>query len=53
MSTVFLSYNINRAPVTGSSFMFTPEQAHQYLAIIEPIQIGYGAVVRIVTDKLP
>lgn len=45
LSTVFLSYNINNAPVTGSTWMFTPENAHQYLAYIEPIQIGYGAVV--------
>ena len=45
ISTVFLSYNINHAPVTGTNWLFTPEQAHQYLALIEPIQIGYGAVV--------
>ncbi len=47
LSTVLLSYNINHAPVTGTNWMFTPEQAHYLLSIIQPIQIGYGAVVRL------
>lgn len=45
LSTVFLSYNINHAPVTGTNWMFSPDQAHYLLSIIQPIQIGYGAVI--------
>lgn len=47
LSTVYLAFDINHAHTTGSGsgYLFTPETAHQLLAIIEPIQIGYGAVI--------
>ena len=45
LSTVYLAYDINHAHYTGSGVLLSPETAHQLLAIIEPIQIGYGAVV--------
>jgi hypothetical protein len=45
LSTVYLAWDINHAHLHGSGVLFSPETAHQLLAIIEPIQIGYGAVV--------
>lgn len=46
LATLYLSYGINHAPPTGSGLFFPLETAQHYLSIIEPIQIGYGAVVR-------
>jgi hypothetical protein len=47
LSTVYLAWDINHAQAsgTGTGVLFSPEFAHQLLSIIEPIQIGYGAVV--------
>ncbi|KXJ86770.1 hypothetical protein Micbo1qcDRAFT_140098, partial [Microdochium bolleyi] len=47
LSTVFLSWNINAEPGTGflHSLMLSQESAHWWLAVIEPIQLGYGAVI--------
>jgi hypothetical protein len=45
LSTVVLSYDINHAHSTGNGYLFSPETAHQLLAWVTPIQIGYGAVV--------
>jgi hypothetical protein len=45
LSTVVLSYDINHAHATGNGYLFSPETAHQLLAWVTPIQIGYGAVV--------
>jgi hypothetical protein len=46
LSTVYLAFDINHAQATGSGLLFSPETAHHILSIIQPIQIGYGAVVR-------
>jgi len=45
LSTVYLAYDINHAHATGSGLLISPDTAHQLLAILEPIQIGYGAVI--------
>ena len=45
LSTVFLAWDINHAHAAGSGILVSPEVAHQLLALLEPIQIGYGAVV--------
>jgi hypothetical protein len=50
LSTVYLAFDINHAKDQGSGYLFSPETAHQLLAIIEPIQIGYGAVVSVLTS---
>ena len=47
LSTVYLAFDINHATETGSGFLFSPHVAEQLLHIIEPLQVGYGAVVRI------
>jgi hypothetical protein len=45
LSTVYLAYDINHAAATGEGYLFQPETARDFLNYIEPIQIGYGAVV--------
>lgn len=49
LSTVFLSWNLNTQWPTDShllnSFMFSNESAAQWMHILEPIQMGYGAVI--------
>ncbi|KFZ17660.1 hypothetical protein V502_04473 [Pseudogymnoascus sp. VKM F-4520 (FW-2644)] len=45
LATLYLSYGINHAPKTGSTLFFPLETAQHYLSIIEPIQIGWGAVI--------
>lgn len=52
LATLYLSYGINHAPKTGSSLFFPLETAQYYLSVLEPIQIGYGAVVSII-KKIP
>ena len=47
LSTVYLAWDINHASANGQGVLFSPETAHQLLDLITPIQIGYGAVVRI------
>lgn len=44
-ATAYLAFDIGHAKETGSGYLFTPETAHELLAYLEPIQIGYGAVV--------
>lgn len=51
LATLYLSYGINHVP-TGSSLFFPIETAQYYLSVLEPIQIGYGAVVSII-KKMP
>lgn len=46
LSTVYLSYDISHAQSNmGQGYLFSPETAYQLLHLLEPIQIGYGAVV--------
>ena len=45
LSTLYLAFDINHATETGGGFIFSPHTAELLLHIIEPLQIGYGAVV--------
>ncbi|KOS40624.1 hypothetical protein ACN38_g8526 [Penicillium nordicum] len=45
MQTVFLSYEINRAAALGEGLIFSGQSAELMLHMLEPIQIGYGAVI--------
>jgi hypothetical protein len=45
MQTVFLSYEINRAASLGDGLIFSGQSAELMLHMLEPIQIGYGAVI--------
>lgn len=47
LSTVYLAWDINHASLTGSGLIFSGQTAEVLLHIIEPLQIGYGAVVGI------
>ncbi|KAI5304332.1 hypothetical protein KEM56_006617 [Ascosphaera pollenicola] len=43
--TATLSYQTRLAIEQGHTSMFTPETVHDILDVLEPIQIGYGAVI--------
>ena len=45
LSTVYLAFDINHVSADGSNFFFSQSTAEALLHIIEPLQIGYGAVV--------
>ncbi|CZR58170.1 probable MNN4-regulates the mannosylphosphorylation [Phialocephala subalpina] len=45
LSTVYLAFDINHSHSHGVGYLFSPETAHQLLALITPVQIGYGAVI--------
>lgn len=44
LETVYLSYEVNRA-AAGDGLIFSGQSAELMLHMLEPIQIGYGAVV--------
>jgi hypothetical protein len=46
LSTFFLAWDIEHAANTGQGFVFSGQKAEALLHLIEPVQIGYGAVVR-------
>jgi hypothetical protein len=45
LETVYLAYEINRATATGDGLIFSGQTAELMLHMLEPIQVGYGAVV--------
>ena len=45
LSTVYLAWDINHAAMTGSGILLSGNTAELLLHILEPVQIGYGAVV--------
>lgn len=45
LSTVFCAWNINHANDVGTTVLISPQTAETMMHILEPIQIGYGAVV--------
>lgn len=47
LSTVYLAWDINHAALSGQGFLLSGESAELLLHIIEPLQMGYGAVVSI------
>lgn len=46
LSTVYLAWDINYAHTTGTGFLVSGQTAETLLHILEPLQVGYGAVVR-------
>ncbi|KAL8798807.1 MAG: hypothetical protein Q9182_006379 [Xanthomendoza sp. 2 TL-2023] len=44
-STVYLAWDINHAAMDGQGFLLSGESAELLLHILEPLQIGYGAVI--------
>jgi hypothetical protein len=49
LETVYLAWEMNNASTTGSGFLISGESAELMLHIIEPLQIGYGAVVSMIS----
>lgn len=47
LSTSILAWDINHAAPDGTGFLLSEKSAQLLLDIIEPLQIGYGAVVSI------
>ncbi|KAI4268668.1 MAG: hypothetical protein L6R35_006741 [Caloplaca aegaea] len=45
LSTVYLAWDINHAALSGQGFLLSGESAELLLHIIEPLQMGYGAVI--------
>ncbi|KNG84105.1 hypothetical protein ANOM_008611, partial [Aspergillus nomiae NRRL 13137] len=45
LETVYLSYEINRAASLGDGLIFSGQSAELMLHMLEPIQVGYGAVI--------
>ncbi|KAH7193872.1 uncharacterized protein B0J16DRAFT_86764 [Fusarium flagelliforme] len=49
LSTVFLAWDLNKPIPTGNAFydaiMVDHETAKYYLSLLEPLQLGYGAVI--------
>ncbi|KAL8719672.1 MAG: hypothetical protein Q9225_003347 [Loekoesia sp. 1 TL-2023] len=45
LSTVYLAWDINHAALDGQGFLLSGETAELLLHIIEPLQMGYGAVI--------
>ena len=48
VSTVYLGWILRREPSTSpitNSFMISQETAQQWLQMLEPVQLGYGAVI--------
>lgn len=45
LQTVYLAWEINHAASVGEGLLFSGPTAELMLHLLEPIQIGYGAVV--------
>ena len=45
LQTAFLTYEISRAASLGDGLIFSGQSAELMLHMLEPIQVGYGAVV--------
>jgi len=45
LSTVYCAYEIHHAAETGSGWLMSEQTAELALHVIEPLQVGYGAVV--------
>ncbi len=47
LTTLYLAWDMNQISYSGTGFMVSERTAELLLHIIEPLQIGYGAVVSI------
>lgn len=45
LSTIYLAWDISYAASTGHGFLVSGQTAELLLHIVEPLQMGYGAVV--------
>lgn len=52
LQTVALSYEINHAATAGEGLVFSGQSAELMLHMLEPIQVGYGAVVSLTGSEI-
>lgn len=52
LQSAFLSYEISRAASLGDGLIFSGQSAELMLHMLEPIQVGYGAVVSTISGPL-
>ncbi|KAL1965082.1 hypothetical protein VTN77DRAFT_6142 [Rasamsonia byssochlamydoides] len=45
LNTVYLAWEMNNQATTGSGFLISGDTAQIMLHLIEPVQVGYGAVI--------
>lgn len=45
LSTVYCAFEINHSAAHGTGFLLSDKTAEVALHILEPLQIGYGAVI--------
>lgn len=51
LSTAYCAWEINHAAVTGAGFLLSERTAELGLHLLEPLQVGYGAVVSTLCSK--
>ena len=52
LSTIYCAWEINYASASGVGFLMNEKTAEMALHIIEPLQVGYGAVVSLACYKM-
>ena len=45
MCTLYLAWDINHAAKTGMGYLVNSETATHFLNILEPTQVGFGAII--------
>ena len=45
LDTVYLAWEMSNAATTGSGYFISGQTAEALMHILEPVQVGYGAVV--------
>lgn len=51
LSSVYCAYEINHASAHGTGLLLSEETAELLLHVIEPLQVGYGAVVSLLDPQ--
>ena len=53
LATVFCAWDINYAEAHGTGWLLNEQSAETLLHLLEPLQVGYGAVVRFPKPRSP
>jgi hypothetical protein len=49
VATLFCAWDLNHASTHGAGVLLSEQSAFELLQFLEPIQVGYGAVVRAIS----
>jgi hypothetical protein len=52
LSTIYCAWEINNAHTTGSAMFLNERTAEAALHVLEPLQVGYGAVVSVTIHRV-